>query len=183
MKMSRKLTWMMLIGLTTLFTQCKDSGEEVEPDDENELITTVLLKFTEQGTTNVVTFKSSDPDGEGGNPPVIDNITLKAGTTYSVKTQILDESKTPVVDITKEVEEEAVNHLFIYTASPASLLSYTASDKDVNNFPIGLEGQAVTGATGDGSLKVQLRHQVGTKNGTPTPGSDDVNVDFPLKIQ
>jgi hypothetical protein len=183
MKMNRKITWTLLFGITALFTQCKDSGNEVKPDDENELITTVILKFTEQGTTNVSTFKSSDPDGEGGNPPVIDAISLKANTTYSVGIQLLDESKTQPVDITKEVEEEAEDHLFLYTASPTSLLTYTAEDKDSNNYPIGLAGKAVTGTTGTGKLKVQLRHQPGNKNGTATPGSDDVNVDFDLKIQ
>ncbi|HEV7382828.1 MAG TPA: hypothetical protein VGN64_23695 [Dyadobacter sp.] len=183
MKISRKLTWVMLLGMTALFTQCKDSGEDVAPDDENELITTVILKFTEQGTTNVTTFKSSDPDGEGGNPPVVENITLKSGKTYAVETQILDESKTPAVDVTEEVQEKAEEHLFVYTTSPAALLAYTATDKDANNLPIGIKGQAVTGAAGTGTLKVQLRHQVGTKNGTATPGSDDVNVNFPLSVQ
>jgi len=183
MKMNRKITWMILFGMTALFTQCKDSGDEVKPDDENELITTVILKFTEQGTTNVSTFKSSDPDGEGGNAPVTDAISLKANTTYSVGIQLLDESKSPAADITEEVEEKSDEHLFIYTASPAALLTYTAEDKDANNYPIGLVGKAVTGTAATGKLKVQLRHQAGTKNGTATPGSDDVNVDFDLKIQ
>lgn len=182
MKTNRKLTWMLLFGITSLFMQCKDSGEEVKPDEENELITTVTLKFTEEGTTNVTTFKSSDPDGEGGSAPVIQPISLKAATTYSVSVELLDESKTPVVDITKEVAEKDEEHLFIYTASPTSLLTYTAEDKDANNYPVGLKGKAVTGAAGTGKLKVQLRHQPGTKNGTATPGSDDVNIDFDLKI-
>ena len=182
MKMNRKITWTLLFGITALFTQCKDSGNEVKPDDENELITTVILKFTEQGTTNVSTFKSSDPDGEGGNQPVIEPVALKANTTYSVGIQLLDESKTPAMDITEEVKEKSDEHLFIYTASPASLLTYTAEDKDANNYPIGLVGKAVTGTVGSGTLKVQLRHQAGTKNGTATPGSDDVNVDYPLTI-
>lgn len=181
--MNRRITWMLLLGVTTLFSQCKDSGNEVAPDDENELITTVILKFTEQGTTNVSTFKSSDPDGEGGNPAVIDPILLKANTNYSVGIQILDESKSTPVDITKEVEKESDEHLFVYTASPASLLTYTADDKDANNFPVGIAGKAITGAAGNGKLKVQLRHQPGNKNGTTTPGSDDVNVDFDLTIQ
>jgi hypothetical protein len=97
--------------------------------------------------------------------------------------ELLDESKSPVDDITKEVEEESYEHLFVYTPSPAALLTYTYGDKDKNNYPIGLTGSAVTGAAGDGKLKVQLRHQPGAKNGSPTPGSDDVNLDFILKVK
>lgn len=184
MKMNRKLTWMLLLGVSLSFVQCKDSGDDVEPDDENELITSVTLKFTEQGTSNVTSFSYKDADGDGGNAPTkFDTIALKPNTTYTVAIELLDESKTPVSDITKEVEEESDEHLFVYTPTPSTLLTYTYSDKDANNLPIGLTGKAVTGAAGDGKLKVQLRHQPDAKNGTPTPGSDDVNLDFILKVK
>ena len=184
MKMNRKLSWMLLATMTMAFVQCKDSGDEVEPDDENELITSVTLKFTEQGTSNVSTFSYKDADGDGGNAPTkFDTIALKPNSTYTLAIELLDESKSPVSDITKEVEEESDEHLFVYTPSPAALLTYTYGDKDKNNYPIGLTGSAKTGAAGDGKLKVQLRHQPGAKNGTPTPGSDDVNLDFILKVK
>lgn len=54
--------------------------------------------------------------------------------------EFLDESKTPVEDITEEIEEESDEHLLIYTASPAKLLTYTYGDKDASNFPIGFMG-------------------------------------------
>lgn len=182
--MNRKLTWMLLAGIVLSFAQCKDSGDDVEPDDENELITSVTLKFTEQGTSSVSTFSYKDADGDGGNAPTkFDTISLKPNTTYNLAIELLDESKSPVDDITKEVEEESYEHLFVYTPTPATLLTYTYGDKDKNNYPIGLTGTAVTGAAGDGKLKVQLRHQPGAKNGTPTPGSDDVNLDFALKVK
>lgn len=184
MTMNRKLIWMLLFGVTTLFTQCKDAGDDVEVDDENELITSVTLTFTEQGTNNISTFSYKDADGEGGNLPTkFDSITLKPNTTYTLAVELLDESKSPVVDISKEVEEESDEHLFVYTASPGSLLTYTYGDKDANNYPIGLTGTAVSGAAGAGTLKVQLRHQPGAKNGTATPGSDDVNLDFNLIVK
>jgi hypothetical protein len=184
MKMNRKLTWALMLGISLAFTQCKDSGEEVKPDDENELITSVVLSFTEQGTSTTRTFSYKDADGDGGNPPSqFDTVALKPNTTYAVTIAFLDESKTPADNITDEIEEEADEHLIVYTPSPASLLTYTYGDKDANNHPIGLTGSALTGAAGLGKLKVQLRHQPGVKNGTPTPGSDDVNLDFNLKIQ
>lgn len=184
MNMSRKLTWILLIGTGALFTQCKDSGDEVEADDENELITSVTLTFTENGTGTVTKFSYKDPDGEGGNPPTqFDTISLKANTSYTLTPEFLDESKTPVDNITAEIKEKDFEHLLIYTPAPSSLLTYTYGDKDSNNFPVGLTGTAKAGAAGNGNLKVQLRHQANSKNGTATPGSDDVNLDFNLKVK
>ncbi|MCE7064093.1 hypothetical protein [Dyadobacter sp. CY326] len=174
----------LLLGMTALFVQCKDSGEDLEPDDENELITSVTLTFKEAGTGTVTSFSFKDADGDGGNAATrFDTVALKANTAYTLTVQLLDESKTPVEDITDEVAEESDEHLLIYTPSPATLLTYTYGDKDVNNYPIGLTGTAKAGAAGIGKLKVQLRHQPGAKNGTPTPGSDDVALDFNLKVQ
>ena len=184
MKMNRKLTWMLLFGIATLFTQCKDSGDEVEVDDENELITSVTLKFTESGTNTVTSFSYKDPDGDGGNAPTkFDTISLKANASYTLAVEFLDESKTPVDNITEEIAEKSDEHLLVYTPNPTSLLTYTYGDKDKNNYPIGLTGTTKAGAAGTGKLKVQLRHQPNAKNGTPGPGSDDVNLDFNLKVK
>jgi len=175
------------LALAMLFTvaACKDDAVDVE--EENEIITTVKLNFTSGGTTKTFTF--NDPDGDGGNAPVkFDNIVLAPNTSYTLTVELLDESKTPAESITEEVEKESDEHLFVYTPSPASLLTYTYGDKDARNFPIGLTGTVQTGAAGTGKLKVQLRHQPPVsgkevKDGTPTPGSDDVNLDFNLSIQ
>ncbi|QRR03509.1 hypothetical protein [Dyadobacter sandarakinus] len=184
MKMNRKWGWPVMLGLSILFAQCKDSGEDLEPDDENELITSVTLKFTEAGTNTVTSFSYKDADGDGGNAPTaFDTIALKPNASYTLTAAFLDESKNPVENITEEIAEKANEHLLVYTPAPSSLLIYTYGDKDANNYPIGLTGTVKTGAAGAGTLKVQLRHQPGTKNGTTSPGSDDVNLDFNLKIR
>jgi len=183
MKFNQKLTWIFLFGVATLFVQCKDSGTAVEAD-ENELITSVTLNFRETGTGTTTSFAYKDADGDGGSQPTkFDTVSLKANTEYTMTIAFLDESKTPADDITEEIREESYEHLLVYTPSPASLLTYTYGDKDKNNYPIGLTGTAKAGTAGIGKLKVQLRHQPGAKNGTATPGSDDVNLDFNLKVK
>ncbi|WP_247236918.1 hypothetical protein [Telluribacter sp. SYSU D00476] len=189
MKVDRRmLGWGLLMSAALLLTDCR-RADEVDPQDENELITTVRLNFTEQGTTTATTFEFRDPDGEGGNPPTrFDQIKLKPNTSYNVTVELLDESKTPVVDLTDEIAEKADEHLMVYTATPATLLTYTYGDKDSRNFPIGLTGTAQTGTAGRGQLKVQLRHQppvngTAVKNGMAAPGSDDVNLDFELIVE
>ena len=184
MLLNRKIGWIFLIGTALTLTNCKDSSKELKPDDENELITSVTLKFTEKGTNIVSSFSYKDADGDGGNAPTkFDTVSLRANKAYTLAIELLDESKSPVDDITKEVAEESDEHLFIYTPSPASLLTYTYDDKDKNGIKIGLTGTAQTGAAGAGKLKVQLRHQPGVKDGTSSPGSDDVGLDFNLKIK
>lgn len=183
--MKKRHLFLSILAIITLFiASC--SKTSVDAADENELITTVKLNFTANGSTQ--TFSYSDPDGDGGQAPVINDITLKANTTYSLTIELLDESKTPVSNITDEVSTQRDEHLFIYTPSPSTLLTYIYGDKDANNLNVGLTGSVQTGAAAIGKLKVQLRHQppVGgkpSKDGTAAPGSDDVNIDFNVTIQ
>jgi hypothetical protein len=175
----------LVLAMLFSVVACKDTSVDVE--EENEIITTVKLNFTLGGTTQSFVF--NDPDGDGGNAPVkFENISLKANTSYTLTVELLDESKTPAENITNEVATESDEHLFVFTPSPSSLLTYTYDDKDARNFPVGLKGTVKTGAAGTGKLKVQLRHQPPVngkevKDGTPAPGSDDVNLDFNITIQ
>ncbi len=178
----------LLVGMAGVLFQC-NKASDVEPDEENELITTVQLRFTETGTSNTQTFTYRDTDGDGGNPPsTFDDIVLKPNAAYNLDVELLDESKTPAEDITEEVREEGDEHLLVFTPTPPALLTYSYVDRDSRNLPIGINGTVRTGAAGTGKLKVQLRHQPpvnGTivKDGTPGPGSDDVNLDFDLIIR
>ena len=188
--MTLKNKWIpgLLISITLLLAQCK-SASDVEPDDENELITTVQLEFVPQGSSATKTFTYRDIDGDGGNPPTrFDTISLSPNTTYQMKIKLLDESKNPAEDISEEVKAKSDEHLVVYTPAPATLLTYTYGDKDPRNLPIGLIGTAKTGAAGRGTLRVQLRHQPPIsdkiiKDGTPNPGSDDVNLNFVLEVK
>lgn len=178
-----KNTLLFLFLTCFVFVSCKDS---VEPEEENELITTVKLSFTAGGKTLVYSYK--DLDGDGGNFPVIDKIVLSPNTDYIVSTEFLDESKTPVVSITQEILAEADEHLVIYTPSTPNIGTFTYSDKDKNGLNIGLKGNFKTNAAQNGSLKVQLRHQPEVngkrvKDGSITPGSDDVNISFMVEIK
>jgi hypothetical protein len=180
--MKKTLSSFLLICL--LCSACKKDIDLT--GDDNELITTVKLHFSEGETHQIFTYK--DIDGESGMPPSIEKIVLKPNTNYQIKAEFLDESKTPATDLSSEILKEAVEHLVYYTPSPSSIGSYTYKDKDGNNLPIGLSGDFRTSMAQVGKLKIQLRHQpvignVPTKTGTLAPGTDDVNIDFDLEIK
>ncbi|SFB77851.1 hypothetical protein SAMN05421780_101438 [Flexibacter flexilis DSM 6793] len=175
--------WMLLAVVAGSLAACNKDDED-DHQDENELITTVkiTLKNNQNAADSSVAIWK-DLDGEGGQNPVIDTLKLKANTVYVGKIQLLDESKNPVDNITEEVAEEAVEHLFVYKPSAGLGLSIERTDKDKNNLPIGIATKFTSTAAATGNLEIILRHQPGTKDGTETPGSSDVDVFFPTKVQ
>ncbi|MBC7893672.1 MAG: hypothetical protein H7Y12_15750, partial [Sphingobacteriaceae bacterium] len=157
MKKQNRAWWALLLAAAVTVTACKKDEEQVP--EENELITTVTLSFTEVGTTTARTVTYKDADGDGGGAPTIGKLSLAPNKTYDLTVQVLDETKTPVANVGDEVAEEKDEHLFVYTPMPANLMTVTIIDKDSRNFPVGLRGTAVTGAAGTGKLQVVLRHQ------------------------
>jgi len=179
-----------LLGLLVaapFFVSCDDDGDGPTPDDSNEQITTVRYVLTPTtGTGSAITVEYRDPDGDGGTSPTIGNLTLAPNTTYTGRLTLLDETKSPAEDITKEIQDESDEHLFVFTPTGTNV-TVTITDRDAKNLPIGLQTQVVTGAanaTGTtGNLRVALRHQPGTKDGTPTSGDTDVEVNFPTVVR
>jgi len=83
-----------------LFASCKK--DEVEPTDDNELITRVDLTFIDPANKSV-TFSFQDKDGDPKTAPEkFDKIVLTKGVTYKMRVGIYDDTKTPVYDITEE---------------------------------------------------------------------------------
>lgn len=180
--MFRKFNLILALVAVAVVSGCQKDDDHDHSD--NELITNVRLKFTEAGTTTATTFEWKDPDGDGGMAATkFDKISLKPNKTYTLAIELYNDTTTPSTNLTSEILEKKDEHLFVYTSTPSTLLTVAITDKDSKNFPVGLSAEAKTTAAGTGKLKVQLRHQPGTKNGTPTPGSDDVNLDFDVEVK
>jgi hypothetical protein len=181
MKKQTKLLMMLSLSSILAFQACKP--DDPEPVNESELITSVVLNFTDSATQQVLTFNFRDPDGAGGNnPTVFDTLQLKSNSTYYVSTLLLDESKSPVDTISNEVEEEGDEHQFFYTAQNGIAVTVDYQDQDANGDPIGLATKWKTGGNGFGSVLVVLKHQPGEKNGSAATGETDVEVAFPTSL-
>jgi hypothetical protein len=181
--------WMSLIAVPLMMLWgCKeDNPAAPDPGNPQELITKVILTLTETGASNTASATYNDPDGDGGNPPTIGTLTLKAGTTYNGTIELLDETKSPADTITTEIEEESDVHQFFYTPEGGIVgrVAVVITDKDANNLPVGLEYTvAVTaGAAANGTLNVVLSHyDASPKNGVTPSDESDVDIDFPVNI-
>ena len=140
-----------------IITSCKKEKTEEEEND-NELITTVQVILTEEGTSNAETYLWTDIDGAGGEEPLFDDIVLKPNTAYQAQIRFLDESKNPVEDITGEIEEESDVHRLYFTLSTGTGITVSDADNDINDLPLGLNSTWTTTTTGAGTIKITLRH-------------------------
>ncbi|MGF1923526.1 MAG: hypothetical protein ACQUHE_05060 [Bacteroidia bacterium] len=186
MKHQLKFGLIAAAAIVMSISACKKDKEVPEPE-ENELITKVSLKFTNTANaTDIATVTWADPDGDGGVAPTIGTLNLKANTNYTFEvSEVLNETATDPAErnILSEINEEADEHLWVYTPAAGLNLTLVRTDRDKNNFPIGIKGTATAGAISAGSLVVVLRHQPDVKNGTDTPGSTDFSAAIPVSIK
>lgn len=175
-------------------------------DHENEVMTTVNLTFTPASGGDSLEFSWADPEGDGN--PVIDDITLAEGETYTLGIQILNELEDPVEDVTLELQDELDEHQFFFTGSavsgPASdsdmaLMTHAYADVDGSGNPVGIANTIETIAAGTGALKVSLRHMppvndmpvktadladlVKAGDISSLPGNFDIQVEFNVTVQ
>lgn len=170
--------------MMVFYTSCKkETPVPPNPNDE-ELITTIQLNFTDSaGVQPAISAIFRDADGDGGNAPSQwDSIKLKANTTYLASILLLDETKSPVDTISHEVLAEAKDHLFCFTVSNLST-TIKRTDADVNNLEIGLQSRWSNGLAGTGTVQLVLRHQPDIKDGSCAPGASDVDITFQTIVQ
>src|SRR5688572_22745825 len=90
----------LLVLVATIFLSACDS-DDPKPVVDQELITTVKITFKKAGVAeDPVTFVWKDIDGSGSGAPVIDPISLDAHSEYTYTLTLLNESVTPVEDVT-----------------------------------------------------------------------------------
>jgi hypothetical protein len=179
--------FILLLILFSFNFACKK--EEVIPTDDNELITTVDLIFTDTNK-KVSTFSFQDKDGDAKTlPEKFDKITLDKNVIYTMDIKVYDETKSPKEDITEQIKLESDVHLFVFKIDPASLFPLKAIDKDKNGLPIGLLSSGITqNAVGTGKLNLVLKHQPPingklVKTGNEAGGSSDIDLIFDLFIK
>ena len=166
-----------------VFIQCKKDNNNVEvpptPQDSPELLTSMILQFKDSAnTTNSYQAEFRDPDGPGGkNASRFDTIRLKTNSTYFLNIILLDETKTPIDTISKEVWNKRNEHQLFFNYSNINIISLYL-DKDDNGLPLGLNSKWRCGSASTGSSKITLKHQPNIKNGNINSGETDIELNF-----
>lgn len=187
MKKILSIIWIALL-FTTIFAACKKQENDThDHSDENELITTLAIHFTDTAAGDTFTYAWRQPAGPG-TAITVDTIKLKAGKSYLASVQVLDESKNPVVDITSEIAELANEHRFYYSTIN-SALQVSILDFDTQNPPmeLGLKFRlnSLSNAPWAGLFGVKLKHYPSSspKTGGEANGTTDIEVSFPMKLE
>lgn len=199
MTISKFFKFSVFAMMALSFVACEDDDDDDDvPNDENEeeLITDLSLIFVEVGTTDSLIYTFSDRDGEGGDPPLIDDIVISDSTEYVVSIQVLDASNpNDVENITEEIEEEDEEHQFFFIAVNGAdnslTVAYDPADVDDNGNPIGLTTlwSSLAPTVGGEKMRVVLRHELdkqatGVSEGdiTNAGGETDIDVEFDLIV-
>ncbi|MEM9390412.1 MAG: hypothetical protein AAGA02_08060 [Bacteroidota bacterium] len=198
-------------GLKTATSDASDGGSDIDiifdlnieedPNEEEELITEVVLTFTPAGGGDAITATWLDADGDGAGMPTIDDINLMANTEYTMSITLTNTLEDPDEDITAEILEEDDEHMFFFEFTADIFSDPTGdgnvgtdnrndpvnyNDQDENGNPVGLSTTWTTGSatTSAGNFGVILKHQPGLKSSTSdsTVGGTDVDIDFPINI-
>lgn len=180
---------LLLLLFVAVFASACSNDDDPEPENETEIITRVEMKFTNTlNPSEVVLAKFNDPDGPGGNAPILTHPTLKSGTVYSVTLELYNDLEGE--DITEEIEEEDDEHQFFFIQTGNIFTSIAYADFDAFGKPVGLKSIFTTGAAGTGTLRVVLRHEPnksasGVAEGliANAGGDTDIDITFNVTVQ
>ncbi len=177
-----KFILILFVG-TILITSCKKNKDE---PNEEELITTIKLTFTEvSGAGAVTNYTFKDLDGDGGAAPsVFQDIVLAPSKTYTMAITLTNESVSPAEDITAEVASEGGDHQ-LYFVPTGPNVTVSNLNNDGGGLPLGLTSTWTTGAVSNGTVKITLKHKPGIKAaGDPvSKGDTDIELTWVTRVQ
>ena len=164
-------------------------------ENEEEIITDVVLTWTPVGGGDPVVATATDPDGEG----VLDlmeegPINLQENTEYTLTVELRNDLEGE--DITTEIMEEDDEHQFFFEFTEGIFSSpegdgnidnrddpVNYNDFDENNLPVGLSTGWTTATTmSGGSFRIVLKHQPDIKSATSTADDGGTDIDLTFVI-
>lgn len=185
--MKRYSIVLFVAALSTIMISC-DKDDPTIPNPE-ELITTLTYTLTPVDGGDDVVFSFQDLDGDGGDEPIIINGVLSQYTNYTGTLVLLNETESPVENITEEIIEEDEDHQFFFQSDLAGVF-VTYTDKDEDDNPVGVNTILSSGLAESGDFTIILRHEPskdadGVADGiiTNAGGETDIEVTFSLSVQ
>lgn len=187
--------FLCLFGSTFLFSACNDDAFP-EPENEEELITSVTLTFTPtDGGVAVIANAADTSAAQDGGFIVAEKIVLEANTPYELSIDL--DHAAAENSLTEQIREEAEEHLFLF-AWTTGLFSdpegngnidlrddpVNYEDFDDNGLPLGLETVWTTGEPATGTFRFVLKHQPDIKTASTgiNDGVTDLDIVWDIEI-
>jgi hypothetical protein len=173
-----KIALFSLATAFAVFSSCHKT-EELLPED----ITTFQLMTTDLDDPNlpVKNYFWNDLDLDGPKPSTVDSITFKEGHTYAVEIKLFNVEAGTSINITEEIRELKDEHIFVFVPTYAQL-QVKITDVDSEKRDVGLTSTILAKSKSKGTLKVLLKH-LADKNDALRTGSEDLNIDFPVRVE
>ncbi len=164
-------------------------------ENEEEIITDVILKWIPNTSGDTVVARAQDPDGEGPqNLQILDDINLLESTDYTLHIEVRNEIEGE--DITEEIREEDDEHMFFFAFTDGIFSDPNGdgnidnrddavryNDVDENDLPVGLSTSWTTAAAmAGGDFRLVLKHQPDLKSATSTSEDGGTDIDLIWKI-
>jgi hypothetical protein len=172
----KSIYFMALLVILSVFS-CK---KEEETEQENlTRIEVHLVGINGSSFNKEFEWKDTNADKIAD---AIDTISIPANTSFKVHVHVYDDTKTPSVEVSDEIEAESNVHLFIFKPNTNGL---TISDlsKDAAGQPFGIDSVWKTTAAANGSVRILLHHEPTDKNSATPGGEVDFDVSFPVKVE
>ena len=182
-----KLRPVVLLLAMPLLLSCKK--DDPAPTQDGMQITFMQFSMSSSTTSDPVILSFQDPDGLGGNDPIIEGGTLDADALYFGNLQMIDEISNPPRNINLDIEAAPDNFQIFFQVIDLNLdLIY--ADQDANGFPIGLFNAINTGASSTGSILISVvqspnKSAVGVSEGqiSNAGGQTLLSALFPIMIK
>lgn len=170
--MSARLTASLVLSL---FACACAADDTLGGDNETEIISRVVLRFTPMDGGPALSFEFNDPDGDGGVSGAADAVTLPSEQGFALDVEFVNTLADPPEDLTEEIRAEAEDHLVFVLGDgvdgPAAnsstlLLTHAYADLESDygenavgdDLPVGLRNTIDTNLPGTGTLRIVLRH-------------------------
>ena len=162
----------------------------VEPVNEVEVITTMIVTLVGDEDGSIVIMQIQDLDGGGPNDPVVTvSGPLSSATSYSGSIEWLNELEDPAEDITMEILDAQDEHQVFFEIGDGLPIQVIYADEDSMGNPVGVNfilAPTMAGVTGSGSLTITLVYEpVKPNDGTvdSAGGSIDIQASFPVVVE
>ncbi len=155
MKSKTKYLMVGLLAMSMLNEGCKKKEAEA---NEEEVLTSLLVKLTPTNGGNAIQFFYEDADGPGGNAPIKQTIALAPNTTYNTELSVLNVTTNPTTNVTPEIVAEGQAHRFYFQQTVGSNITITNLNTDAGGISLGNTSRWQTITAGNGKLKITLRH-------------------------